>query len=98
MNALNELIIAEDMRHKLKDGWPLGNVQAKEKGISLCAGIRLPFLLDFEQLGPGEVRFEEGLLLLGADLCFDENCRRHELAHGQSQPSVDMDANYYDTV
>jgi hypothetical protein len=53
-------------------------------------------LLDFEQLGPGEVRFEEGLVLLGADLCFDENCRRGGSELGQ--PSVDMDANYYDAV
>jgi hypothetical protein len=39
-------------------------------------------------------------MLLGADLCFDENCKRSELANPaqNNQHSVDMDANYYDTV
>uniref|UniRef100_A0A914HM80 Lipid-binding serum glycoprotein C-terminal domain-containing protein n=1 Tax=Globodera rostochiensis TaxID=31243 RepID=A0A914HM80_GLORO len=88
VNALNELIIADDMRHKLKEG------------------VRLPVLLDFEQFGSGEVRLEEGAMLLGADLCFDELCKRPVSAElsklsresGNAMSSMDMDANYYDSV
>uniref|UniRef100_A0A183BNV2 BPI2 domain-containing protein n=1 Tax=Globodera pallida TaxID=36090 RepID=A0A183BNV2_GLOPA len=87
VNALNELIIADDMRHKLKEG------------------VRLPMLLDFEQFGSGEVRLEEGAMLLGADLCFDELCKRPASAEsklsresGNAMSSMDMDANYYDSV
>lgn len=61
-------------------------------------------LLDFEQFGTGEVRLEEGSILLGADLCFDELCKRTEGSTAdqqqsdQSLSSIDMDVNYYDTV
>ncbi|KAF7632575.1 BPI2 domain-containing protein [Meloidogyne graminicola] len=81
VNALNELIIAEDMKRKLQDG------------------IRMPVLLDFEQNGPGFIRFEEGQLLLGADFCFEDNCIKQEksvLMTAESQQSLDMEANYYD--
>uniref|UniRef100_A0A915LYV5 EF-hand domain-containing protein n=1 Tax=Meloidogyne javanica TaxID=6303 RepID=A0A915LYV5_MELJA len=81
VNALNELIIAEDMKRKLQDG------------------IKMPVLLDFEQIGPGLIRFEDGMLLLGADFCFEENCIKQEkslLMLAESQQSLDMDANYYD--
>ncbi|KAL3089688.1 hypothetical protein niasHT_020467 [Heterodera trifolii] len=89
VNALNELIIADDMRHKLKEG------------------VRLPVLLDFEQFGPGDVHLEDGSLVLSADLCFDELCKRtpaNELGKqsrengGNTMSNVDMDANYYDSV
>ncbi|KAI1723240.1 hypothetical protein Ddc_07442 [Ditylenchus destructor] len=72
INALNELIVADDILKKLKDG------------------IKLPILLDFEQ-SSSEVHFEKDHMWVGADYCFDEQCKNV----GQSQ---DMDVNYYDAA
>lgn len=88
INALNELIVADDILKKLKDG------------------IKLPILLDFEQSN-SEIHFEKDRMWIGADYCFDEQCKKTVTNNapgktgapgkslGQSQ---DMDVNYYDAA
>uniref|UniRef100_A0A915DTF3 Lipid-binding serum glycoprotein C-terminal domain-containing protein n=1 Tax=Ditylenchus dipsaci TaxID=166011 RepID=A0A915DTF3_9BILA len=84
INALNELIIAEDILKKLKDG------------------IKLPILLDFDQ-SHSEVHFEKDRMWIGADYCFDEQCKRAAANStnekgGKLGQSQDMDVNYYDAA
>lgn len=50
--------------------------------------------MDFEQLS-GKVYFEKDRITIGADYCFEEQCKHIASKIGQNQ---DSDVNYYDAT
>ncbi|KAI6243971.1 putative lipid-binding protein OBI-1 [Aphelenchoides fujianensis] len=62
-------------------------------------GLKLPIIFDFEQTN-STVLFEKDRIVIGADFCFDENCKVAvaSVAAAKAEQSEDMDVNYYDAA
>ncbi|KAI6205600.1 hypothetical protein M3Y94_00810400 [Aphelenchoides besseyi] len=81
INALNDLIINDDITKKLKDG------------------IKLPIVFDFEQT-TSQVTFEKDRMIIGADFCFEDNCKTAAATASAAKvdQNQDTDVNYYDAT